>query len=180
MDIFYEQMVKRKMTAFDWVKIIAAGILALAITAFVVLLFLNGITIGGTFLLIIALVWWGFIVLARGMSVEYEYAVTNSELDIDMIRGKSRRKHITTINLNKIGFFAKKDDPRIADKISDKIREYYLVGDKNSGNIYVTEVISKKNNERIRVFIEPDEELVKAIESANPKATKLFDKNNVL
>ena len=46
--------------------------------------------------------------LARGMSVEYEYAITNTELDIDMIRGKSRRKHITTINLKLSAFFAKK------------------------------------------------------------------------
>ena len=179
MDVFYECMVKRKMTAFDWVKIIAAGVLALAVTAFIVMLFLNGITLGGMFLLIIAFVWWGFVTLARGMSVEYEYAITNTELDIDMIRGKSRRKHITTINLKTIGFFAKKDDPRIKDKISDKIKEYYLVGDRKSNNIYVTEVISKKNNERIRVFIEPDEELTKAIENANQKAAKLFGEGAV-
>lgn len=174
MDVFYECMVKRKMTAFDWVKIVAAGVLALLITAFVVMLFLNGITLGGMFLLIIALVWWGFVTLARGMSIEYEYAITNTELDIDMIRAKSRRKHITTINLKTIGFFAKKDDPRIKDKMADKIKEYYLVGNKNSDNIYVTEVISKKTNERIRVFIEPDGELIKAIEKANPKAVKLL------
>ena len=171
MDICYEYMVKKKITVLDWLKVAAAGILALVLTAVIVVLFFMGINLLGLNLLIILGLWWGFAWIVRGLRLEYEYTVTNHELDIDVIKGKSRRKHITTINLKNIDFFGNKNDPMMADNLKNSVaKEYYLLGDRSAHNIYVTDVISKKDNRKVRVYIQPNEELLECIRLANPKA----------
>lgn len=181
MDMCYEYMVKKKITALAWVKVIGAGILALVLTAAIVLLFFMGINLLGLNLLIILGLWWGFIWIARGMRVEYEYTITNRELDIDVIKGKSRRKHITTINLKNIEFFGNKYDVNMADNLKTMVsKEYYLVGDKSAENIYVTDVISKKDNRKVRVYIQPDEKLLEYIRLANPKVFVATDKKGTV
>ena len=51
-------------------------------------------------------------------------------------------------------------------------KEYYFIKDKTSENIFVTDVISKNNGSKIRVYIEPDKKLSEYIRLANPKAFK--------
>ena len=105
--------------------------------------------------------------------MEYEYTITNHELDIDTIKGKDRRKHITTINLKNISYFGNKDNEKTKEAMKSSgqpAKEYYYVSSKESKNIYVTDVISRKDSSRIRVYIEPDDELKEYIRLANPKA----------
>ena len=52
----------------------------------------------------------------------------------------------------------------------DPAKENYFVSSKESKNLYVTDVISRKNGSKIRVYIEPDDELKEYIRLANPKA----------
>ncbi len=172
MDIYYEQMLKKKLNAVDWVKIIASGLVALNFTLFIVFCFLAGITFYGFNFLIILGLWWGFAWIIKGTSVEYEYTITNHELDIDIIKGKSKRKHITTINLKNIEFFGNVGDERIIEILNARPKpkkSYYLLPDRSADNICVTEVISKKDNSIVRVFVAPDSQLFEYIWKANPK-----------
>lgn len=175
MDNFYEQMIKKKKTVLDMVIIAGGTVLAIAITAAIILLFLMCRTIFGLNFLLIFCMWWGYIWLLRGFDIEYEYTITNHELDIDVIKGKNRRKHITTINLKQCEYFGNRNDPQTIDAMKASGRpakEYYFVGNKASENIFVTDVISKKDSSKIRVYIEPDEKLLQYIRLANPKAYK--------
>lgn len=175
MDICYEYMIKKKKAAWDYIKVIGGGILAVILTVLLILLFFAGLDVFGLNFLLIFLTWWGFVILLKNFNVEYEYTITNHELDIDMIKGKNKRKHITTINLKRCDYFGNKNDPAVIEamKASGKpAKEYYFVADKASENIFVTDVISRKDNSKIRVYTEPNKELAEYIRLANPKAYK--------
>ena len=104
--------------------------------------------------------------------MEYEFAITNHELDIDRIKGKKTRQHITTINLKKCDFFGNLNHPDTISAMKTSgtpSKEYWFVQNKTSENIFVTDVISRKNGAKIRVYIEPDKQLAEYIRLANPK-----------
>ncbi len=177
MDVFCEYLIKKKMEAKDFVLIVLLGILAIGITGFILLAFLMfGQTFMGLNLLMVVGVWWFYIKFAAGLSVEYEFTLTNHELDIDRIKAKSRRAHISTVNLKKIEYFGKRTNPKVAEcmKHSGQIsREYYYVSSKKAENIYVTDVISKKDGSKIRINLELSDNMVKNIRLANPAAVFL-------
>lgn len=97
MDNICEQLVERRRTGRDNTKtaLICAGLaLAAAACVFFAIYF-------GMFLLFvaalvpIAIVIW----VLMGLNVEYEYTVTNNEMDIDKIIGRRTRKHMITVDL---------------------------------------------------------------------------------
>ncbi len=167
MDIFYEQMIKPKKSGMDYLKVILGAILGLGLTVLCL-----GIDLLGLNLLAIFLIWWGYVKLIKGINVEYEYSITNHEFDIDVIRGKSTRKHITTINLNNCRYFGNINHPDTISEMKNQTpdKTYYFVADKNSPNLFATDVLSRKDNSKIRVIIEPDKQMAEYIRLANPKA----------
>ena len=95
MDIFKEQLIKRRpniQTTLSKIAIISG---AIALAAAVMLV---------EFILIFAPFIWAGIVIAvvlilKRFSVEFEYALTNHDLDIDIIVAKSRRKKRLSCNV---------------------------------------------------------------------------------
>ncbi len=103
MDNFCEQLVAKKRTGADIAKIVltllGCSILGLAAIFFGLLTgFLVLILIG---MAIIGIGMW----LSSGFSVEYEYIVTNNEMDIDKILGKRKRKRMITVDISRTTAF---------------------------------------------------------------------------
>lgn len=98
---FIEYMVERKKTALD--IIMAFLIFALGI---IIVFFLMGLPINGTLsaLLIIGVVYVLYKFVAK-INTEYEYIITNNEMDIDRIINKRTRKRIDTVNLRRVSEF---------------------------------------------------------------------------
>ena len=107
-DTFFEHMVKKDPTVADQLK--KCGILFVAM-----------LIIGGCFMLLasqylnmlaaaiaVCTGWIAFLTL-RLQGVEYEYIVTNGEMDVDKIQGKSKRKRLVTVDVNSITEFAQYD-----------------------------------------------------------------------
>ena len=160
MDIFYEQMIKREKNLSDKLKITGGLVLAILLTAVIIFLLLIGQSIFGLNFFLIFCIWWFYVKFLGSYNMEYEYTITNHELDIDTIKGKDRRKHITTINLKNISYFGNKDNEKTKEAMKSSgqpAKEYYYVSSKESKKIYVTDVISRKDSSRIRVYIEPDD-----------------------
>lgn len=99
MDHYSEQLVTKRRTGGDTAKIaltLLGGILiGSVIIYFALLTGMWALIIGG--MLLVGLGAW----LAAGFGVEYEYIVTNNELDIDKILGKRKRKRMITIDISK-------------------------------------------------------------------------------
>lgn len=106
-DIFKEQLIAQKMSQKDKIQriIIVVAAVLLSIIAF---------TVGGTFIgpVIIVGIVFGTAFLMGKYKKEYEYSLTNHELDIDVIYNKERRKRLLTIDLKQIDMMASIKDER--------------------------------------------------------------------
>lgn len=101
MDVFKEQLVKRKPKAIDAVR--RGAILLLAL--FIILIILVTQILVPFLPLIFFAMAFGIMILFRRMNIEFEYILTNADLDIDIIYGKSRRKRIFEGNVKDMEAF---------------------------------------------------------------------------
>lgn len=107
MDRFAEQLIEKLPDRADYFKrgLIAAGeILVLAVlvlltfwSQYTILLFTVTAAFGS---------FWLTKYLWEGTNTEYEYIVTNDDLDVDKIIGKRKRKRMITVSLKTVSEFA--------------------------------------------------------------------------
>lgn len=115
MDNFAEQLVKKNEMASEKTKrtlMTVAGIIGtLVFIAFGILMLGNPVLSLVGFLLAAA-AGYGTFTTIQSSYVEYEYAFTNGELDIDKIIAKKKRKALISVEVNKFTDFGKyTDDP---------------------------------------------------------------------
>lgn len=162
MDVFKEFIVKRELTQNEKISkifIIAASV-ALGFT-FVALTITTTLMLIG-FVFAGLSVYIGYQIVAR-MFVEYEYILTNADLDIDKIVNQSKRSRLCTINLRKVTACGKlTDSVEIADdetlvKASannPELNDYYLrFTHKEYGNAILVFTPSIEVVELIKPFI---------------------------
>lgn len=115
MDTFIEQLVEKaagkKETAFK--ILIGAGAVILAIGAFI-LLMMFGLTPVG--IVLGAGIFYGAYWLVSEQEIEYEYILTNGDLDIDKITAKKKRKRLLSAKLKTFEKFGKLSDAPEADE----------------------------------------------------------------
>lgn len=99
MDFYCEQLVTKTRTAGDTLKIVLSVVISALIAAVCVFfIFLTGALL----LLILAFAAVGAgLWIAAGVGVEYEYIITNDEMDIDKIIGKRKRKRMITVEISR-------------------------------------------------------------------------------
>lgn len=104
MDNISEQLVARSNTGADKAKkiLISVGSILIA-TVLMWLAIVYGIY---TLILLVFAILYGGVWLVSNMNVEYEYIITNDELDIDKIIGRRKRKRMITLDLTKTEDFA--------------------------------------------------------------------------
>lgn len=95
MDAFVEQIVKKKKGGKE-IGIIVGSLILLAVLLFLVYFFL--IPYIRQFFIILAAAaiygeWW----LITEQNVEYEYSVTNGDIDVDQITARRKRKRIVSV-----------------------------------------------------------------------------------
>lgn len=130
MDVFLEQIVARKSTGLDLLKkvgIIVAALILIFLFTFIIpgLQGFGGIlgTIGQIFstlgLLVAVGVIYGTYYLISGMSIEYEYILTNGEIDVDKIIARRKRKRMITVdtrNFSEFGLY--KNAPKAGENVT--------------------------------------------------------------
>jgi hypothetical protein len=97
MDIFHEQIVKKPNTGLRLAAM--AGIIAGFLIACTLCFIFLGIIFPVNLLLIAGLIYLCWYVVT-GMSIEYEYIITNDDLDIDKIIAKRKRKRLISIKMS--------------------------------------------------------------------------------
>ena len=133
MDIFCEYLVEKKSTQ-DKIKKHA---LTLACIIFMLVVFYFCFFIKIRFIALIPILWggaiFGTVVLRRNFALEYEYIFTNGVLDIDVIKGRARRKNLVSIPCKIIEHMAPvrhgfSTDRKVIDAIyNEKLgRKYYV------------------------------------------------------
>ena len=164
MDTFGEQLVKKATTGADWAKRIGIAVLGLALaTVLMWLSFFTGFMIL-TMLSVGAL--FGLVWLLTGMSYEYEYILTNDDLDIDKITGKRKRKRLITLKMNTVEEFGIYDgtnganaDATVIASDGTNINAYYLIA-------------KHKTHGRTMLIFSPDARMVEMILTTLPYKVK--------
>jgi len=153
MDVFVEQIVKKKKDFTDYLIITAACFLALVI--------LFGIFIYLFFFLPLAAVGlgYGLYYLINSRHVEFEYSVTNGDIDIDRIVGKKKRQRIVSVSGSKIEAFGRLTGDFDAGKFDRRVMA--APSPFEEGLLYFS-YRSKKRGNTLVIFM-PGDRIVKAL-----------------
>ena len=177
MDIFCEYIVKKKKEKEDYLKIVGVVVGALLVSYLLVGLICSFLTFLASFsvVFVIGVFYYAF-KLIRNSSIEYEYILTNNELDIDKIIAKSARKRMLTVNFREIELCANVNDSSKINEYNNSsektILKYY--GDKNSEDIYFVDFYD--GNKNMRLLFEPNEKILKGIKTQNPSKVFVLEK----
>lgn len=170
MDIFIEYIVKHKRGSREYLilfgAVFGALILSLALILFGSVLF----QFGGIALLLLAGFWYGaYIAIKFTFNIEYEYILTNNELDVDKIMAKSRRKRIITIDFKNIHICAPIDSPEHKYEYENTegiTKVYDFTGIGQEKNYFID---TEREGARVRVIFSPTEKILEAVYKFNPR-----------
>ena len=165
MDSFHECLVTRRSSGADIAKNIGIGLLCLVLSAAVVL-FLPSWAFPFHIVFVIGIFYGGFYLMS-GIGVEYEYILTNDEIDIDKIMGKRKRKRLITVGIKTFENFGKiADAPAVGS-------DYTIVqASDNSGEGEYFCDLKHNTLGNVRVIFTPDEKIVEGIELFLPGPVK--------
>lgn len=172
MDIFVEQIVKKAPNGKDTAKkvlLVAAMCLLTVVLAFVMMFFMQ---FAGVALLLLCGVMYGGYYLITGLDVEYEYIVTNGEIDIDKIIAKRKRSRLITCKVSSFEAFGKYENAPEADS---GVTIVSAVGTSLSGN--ETEMwyadLTHASAGKVRLIISAEEKVIEAIKPFLPRQLKV-------
>lgn len=167
MEIFKEQLVTKLPDKHDQIRkvLIILASISLAVLIFVLLM-------GGAFsaigIVLAGLVLYGGYYLLTAQMIEYEYILTNGEIDIDKIIARRSRKRLATIKLNTATEFGEVDG-----NLKVKDNETLVKADANDPEHkdYYIRVNHKSLGETVLIFT-PSEEMLEYVKESLPRSLR--------
>ncbi len=169
MEIFIEEMVKRKKTTNDY--LLTAGIVALA--AIIVFIIIGVVmpmfaAFGSLIFLLAAGVVYGAYHLIVARNVEFEYSLVNTEIDIDKITNKTRRKRLTTASIRGVEAFGTRKNPEFEAYINNPVvNKIYACREKTADDIFF--VVYNQGDKKMMLIFNPGERIIEQIVKRNPQ-----------
>ena len=157
MDTFAEQLVVKPMTPQDQLK--KTGLILVTVVLCLGLTYLS-LTFMPLILLVVCAVAYGAYFLITGMNVEYEYSVTNGELDVDKIIAKRKRKHMLTVKISDFETLGLESEAKFDNTVTT-----FLVGDGDEEHYYAAD-FQHESLGRVRLVFSPNERVLEAIRSS--------------
>lgn len=172
MDIFCEYIVKKKFEALDVLKLFGIVIAAIALS-FIALIIGLSFDLGIGFALV-AIVFYLAYLLAKFIYTEFEYALTNNELDIDKILGKSRRKRVITVDFKTVEICASINDEKYKSEFNNTgaIAKTINVTGKSDYDIYFVDFPAEAG--KTRLLFQPTDKMKDALKLINPRAIHIL------
>lgn len=160
MDVFVEQMVVKPQKGKD------IALKALIVTAAVILSAVCVMIMYVMSLIFILGIAYAAYYLISGLDCEYEYIVTNGEIDIDKIAGKRKRTRLITADARKFTAFGKLEN---AGKLPDKAT--IVDATDGSGTAFYADFVHGKLGET-RLIFSPNEKVLEAVKPFIPRMIK--------
>lgn len=163
MDVFIEKIVKKKSDGKDLAIrfLISCGAFVVTILAFV---FLSSF---GLFIMCGAI--YGAWYLIKMQQIEYEYSLTNGEIDVDIIRGMSKRKRLFSINCKEFEMLAPYNDNHKREYETPSItKKIYACSSLTENDLYFAIFINQEHQKVLFVF-EPDERMLSSFKTYIPR-----------
>ena len=174
MDIYLEYMIKIKKTLSQVLICVAYYLIAASLTVALAIapipylsLFYPAIVFG---------LFYCAYRLSRRYSVEYEYIVTNDELDVDRIIAKKERKRFLSVSARKFEIMAPAKGEEFYKALNDKsiVIKFDASLGEGSENRYYAVFVNKKDDKMMLIF-NPTEAMQKALKQANMRNIYLED-----
>ena len=156
-DVFKEQLVKQFPGAKAVFIKAAVVVVALVLILFVLLLEF----LAFFFPIILVAIIFGAYMVFRHFNIEYEYILTNYELDIDVIYGKSRRKRLYEGNVRDFEGFRRVGSNEMEHTFSTANASANYSSGKSENITY--EFLSNYKGKKMRIIFEPNEDILSSI-----------------
>lgn len=158
-DVYIEHLVRKKPDAVAGLKKAGLGLAAAVLTFAVFVIEPISFMTPAAFILSI----WGANKFIRLQNVEFEYIVTNGELDVDKIMGQSKRKRLITVDARSMEMLAPMDKEHEKEYTSESIKKTYDASvSKNSPNRYFA-IFNNKAGLRSLLVLEYDARVIDAM-----------------
>ena len=169
MDTFVEQIVAKRKSGKEYAVIFGSLIAALLILAalWLFLLFYIGIFF---VLILTAGIGWLLWYLITMQNVEFEYSVTNGDIDIDQITAQRTRKRIVSVSGEKIETFAPYNAAEYTNRHFD--RTVMAATSPDAQGVWCFTYHSKKNGNTLVIF-EPEDRVINALKGGLSKLLQL-------
>lgn len=159
MDNFAEQLVEKRRTGADLAKKILISAAALLVASFLMYIAMLGFFV---MVILAVLVLAGGVWLLGSFNVEYEYILTNNDLDIDKIIGKRKRKRMISLDLSTAEAFA--PYPPETDVAADATVHAYTGSETDAYYL----VVNHSGYGRVKLIFNPNEKMRTAITQELP------------
>ena len=152
MDMFIEKIVKKRKSAVDilLILLIVGGTIVIS---YLLMLLIPQFSM----ILIIALFYLAYILISK-LNIEYEYALTNGDLDIDIIINQKKRKRLLSVNCKDFDIVAKVNSSQYTRDIKEckNIKDYTS----RSKNAEVWFISMRKDGQPTVILFEPLEKMI--------------------
>ena len=172
MDIFVEQLVKKKRDSKDYL-IILAGIIGALLVIYVLGALMFSIPLMGFIIFIVAcgLIYLLYM-LITSVNLEYEYCFTNGSFDVDAIVNVRKRKRLTEFNAREVEIMAKRSHPDFERYMNNQsYQKVYACVDKNSSELYFA--VYNENGSGKMLLFNPNEKIRDGFKKFNPQKVAL-------
>jgi len=165
MDNIAEQLVEKRRTGADVMKKILISAAALLLASFC--MYIAIVTAFYTLVIIAVIILGGGVWLLGNFNTEYEYILTNNEMDIDKIIGKRKRKRMITVDLSSAEEFAVY--PPEHDVHADVTVHAYTGSDTDSYYL----IVGHKDYGKVKVIFNPNQRMRDAITNELPNTLRV-------
>ncbi len=154
MDIFVEQIVKKEATTKVKVQkaLIVFGVAVVIVVSFFLLFYIGLFSV----LLSVGGIYLGYYLISN-LDVEYEYIVTNGEVDIDKIIAKRKRKRLITFRIETFDRFGKYEDAPLIENGTTQVRADGISA--NTTEKYYADFTHSKFG-LVRLIFSPEEKVI--------------------
>lgn len=167
MDIFCEFIVKKKFGVINFLLLfgLSSAAVILAFVLFIIISPFLGPEI--SMLVVIGVIYFAY-TLSKGLFVEFEYALTNNEMDVDKILAKSKRKRVITVDFKNIDICASINDEKYSYEYKNtaSIAKTFNLTGVCDNEIYFVDFAGEKG--KTRVLFQPSDKMKEAMKTINP------------
>lgn len=167
MDVFIEKIVTKKKNAKD-----SAITLAIIVVGLILSMIIFSFKVTSSFapFIIVGLI-YGAYRLITTRNIEFEYAVTNGDLDIDKIISQRKRKRIFSASCKDFEIVAKPASVYFTQDMKNINKQIHAVSSIDSPDVYFVSLNYK--GEKTVVYFEPDKRMLDAFKTYIPR--KVFE-----
>lgn len=167
MDFFTEYIIKQKKSPMLWLAVPGMVIAILAVWLLTLPFLASPVLSGIVSLLDAGIVYVAYIVITN-FNVEYEYIVTNTELDVDKIINRSKRKRVCTLRLSEIELMAPVGSAEFKSDENSMFKNVYMAAiSANHPDAYF--VIYEKNGEKNKLIFNPTDKILEYAKKISPR-----------